>query len=117
MSSLRARLLIPSFTLVLASLVLLGLLAPTPIAAATVDTGYQTVQWVEVNDRGHIVFRLNEEVTVYYFCAPPRTSACQAILLTAISTAREVKVFYEGQGSTHAPDANESYEIKAVRIR
>lgn len=88
-----------------------------PAAAATVDTGYRTVQWVQVDESGRIGFRLDESVVVYYRCKASQRAACQAILLTAISTAREVKVFYEATGNRHLPAPNQTYEIESLRIR
>ena len=97
----------------------LATLAAWPTAArAYFDTGYRTVMWTQVESDGAVAFRLNESDEVYYRCPPSRAALCNAMLLTAISTQREVKVFYgNSSDSGHSPSPGATYNIQSLRFR
>ena len=99
------------------SIALCTLLAIPIPAYAFFNTGYKTVAWMQVESTGNIAFRLNEETVVYYRCEGSQIASCRSILLTALSTNKEVKIFYGNNNDEgHSPTAGVTYVVHHMRI-
>lgn len=79
-------------------------------ALADTEHSYQTIAYIETTDAGNVNFKLNDDT--FWRCSDVDLE-CLPLLLTALSTNREVKPAYNtGDGSGSTP-----YVVTRVRVR
>lgn len=81
--------------------------------ALAADTGYHPLTYVETKNNGDVVFRLSDGTSGGYAVCPASSDLnCLPILLSALVSQREVKVFYTtGDGSS-----SDAWTVTALRI-
>ncbi len=97
------------------SLLALACAAAVALPASTAfarDSGYHTVEWVQVRSDGGIGFKLDDGT--YYVCSDAKMRAsCSSTLLTALAAEREVKAYYRSGTCT----SSSSCVVTTLRIR